>query len=331
MKKKIVYLIIGFLSLPLFIEWGFWGHRHINYYAVFTLPKEMALLYKKHHEYIKEQAPAPDRRRYIDPNEAPRHYIDLDKYGKYPNFDIPKTWDSAYAKYGDSLYEHGILPWTIQQWYYKLVNAFKRKDLSAILKYSADLGHYVADAHVPLHTTANYNGQLTGQHGIHALWESRLPENFGEKYNPYVGKAFYIDDPLEMAWTIILESHSKVDSVLMLERIATQLCNEGCKYVYVSRGSRQFRSYSPKFLAIYDSLLNGMVERRYRASVKRVGSYWYSAWVDAGRPDLSDLLGKKPKIKKEKAKEPFWTALFHIFSRKKQQEEARKPIKGHVD
>ncbi len=333
-KRTVLTLLVlvagGAASLWLLVQWGFWGHRHINYYAVFTLPKEMLVFYKAHHEYIREQGPAPDRRRYIDPNEAPRHYIDLDRYGKYPNFNIPRTWDSAYAMYGDQLYEHGILPWTIERWYYKLVDAFRRQDASAILRYSADLGHYVADAHVPLHTTENYNGQLTGQRGIHALWESRIPETFGANYNPFVGPAEYIEDPLEMAWTIILESHRRVDSVLMLERRATELCNEGCKFVYSSRGSRQFRTYSRRFIEIYDSLLNGMVERRYRQAIKRVGSYWYSAWVDAGKPDLSVLAGVRVKVPKEKReRKSFWHVLARLF--RKQEKTIVQAPKGHVD
>ncbi len=100
------------------------------------------------------------------------------------------------------------MPWQIQRTYLSLVKAFEQKDASKILKHSADLGHYVADAHVPLHTTENYNGQLTNQMGIHAFWESRLPELFYSTYDLFVGKATYIENPLKEAWAILKNTNS---------------------------------------------------------------------------------------------------------------------------
>src|ERR1700753_3788650 len=107
----------------------------------------------------------------------------------------------------------GTLPWTIASNYYYLVKAFKAHDTTAILNASANLGHYIADAHVPLHLTQNYNGQLTGQTGIHALWESRLPELFSKNYKLSAGKARYIDNPLSEAFRICHSSFKEVDSV----------------------------------------------------------------------------------------------------------------------
>src|SRR5690606_32801322 len=94
---------------------------------------------------------------------------------------------------------------------------FKTKDARAILKLAADLGHYIADANVPLHTTENYNGQLTGQHGIHGLWESRLPELFTDEYDFFVGKASYVDNIQLQAWEAVIQAHEALDSVLLFE------------------------------------------------------------------------------------------------------------------
>src|SRR5690242_16771149 len=139
----------------------------------------MVPFYKKNIRYIEESAVNPDRRRYIAPDEAPRHFIDLDNYGDSAIFKLPRYWNQAVEKFGeDSLNAHGILPWNIQRVYLQLKDAFFIRNPDRILKLSADLGHYIADAHVPLHTTRNYNGQLTNQIGIHAFWESRLPELF---------------------------------------------------------------------------------------------------------------------------------------------------------
>ena len=124
--------------------------------------------------------------------EAPRHYIDIDHYGQNPFQVMPRKWTDAVEKFSeDTLLTYGIVPWHIQTVYNRLVKVFEEKDIDYILKNSADLGHYVSDAHVPLHTTENYNGQLTNQKGIHAFWESRLPELFPDNYDYLVGTAEY--------------------------------------------------------------------------------------------------------------------------------------------
>ena len=160
--------------------------------------------YKNNIYYISEHAVDPDKRRYSDTAEAARHYLDADHYGISPFGSIPEKWNDAVAQYTqDTLNAYGILPWQIERTYYRLVKAFEERNSLKILKASADLGHYIGDAHVPLHVTENYNGQLTGQKGIHAFWESRLPELFSEEYDYWVGRAKYVESPLKEAWNIV--------------------------------------------------------------------------------------------------------------------------------
>src|ERR1700712_2637512 len=195
--KQAGRLLSGLLLILLCSSWGFFAHYRINRLAVFTLPKAMAGFYKANIGFITEHAISADKRRYVDSLEAPRHYLNADHYGKNPFRLIPERWKDAVVKYSeDTLNKYGTVPWSIQYNYYKLVNAFKAHDTTGILTASANLGHYVADAHVPLHLTQNYDGQLTHQTGLHALWESRIPELFGNQYNYFVGKARYIDNPL---------------------------------------------------------------------------------------------------------------------------------------
>ena len=126
--------------------------------------------YKKNIQYLEEASVNPDRRRYAVEDEAAKHYIDLDDYGDSAAFKLPRYWNDAIKKYSeDSLQARGIVPWHINRMYYQLKDAFLLKDPQRILRVSAELGHYVADANVPLHTTRNYDGQLTGQNGIHAF------------------------------------------------------------------------------------------------------------------------------------------------------------------
>lgn len=271
-------------------SWGFWAHQRINRVAVFTLPPQMISFYKENIEFITTHAVDPDKRRYSDPDEAPRHYIDLDRYGEFPFDSLPRHWDDAVEKCGeDSLNRHGIVPWYVTLEFYRLTNAFKEKSKWKILRYSADIGHYIGDAHVPLHCTKNYNGQLTNQVGIHALWESRVPELFGEGYDYFVGKAEYISHPLEKIWSVVLQSSSGVDSVLSFEKILTEKFPSDQKYAFEQRGNKSVRAYSKEFSAAYQTMLNNMEERRMRAAIISVGSFWYSAWVNAGEPDLGEL------------------------------------------
>jgi hypothetical protein len=212
------------------------------------------------------------------------------------------NWDDAVAKYSaDTLIKYGTVPWTIQYNYYRLVKAFKAHDTIAILNTSANLGHYIADAHVPLHLTQNYNGQLTNQTGIHALWESRLPELFSAHYNYFAGKARYIENPLSEAFKICRSSFKSVDTVLRFERMLNRSFPAGKKYTTVQHGNKRIKDYSVKYAKAYHKMLRGMVERRMRSAILAVGSYWYSAWVDAGQPDLDKLI-RKPLVAAENRK-----------------------------
>lgn len=266
--------------------------------AVFTLPPELIGFYKEHIEYITEHAVDPDKRRYAVKGEAPRHYIDIDHYAsdnQNPFEIVPKYWKQAVDKFSeDTLQAYGIVPWHIQSMVSRLTKAFEEKNVDLILKYSADLGHYVGDAHVPLHTTKNYNGQLTNQYGIHGLWESRLPELLAEKYDYFVGKAVYYSDINAVAWKAVYDSHQAVDSVLQLEKRLTEEFSTDAKYAFETRGSTTVKTYSSAFSIEYHKRLNGMVERRLREAIIGVGSMWYTAWVNAGQPDLTDLLHKQP-------------------------------------
>lgn len=275
-------------------SWGFYAHYRINRLAVFTLPAAMEGFYKANIEYITQHAVSADKRRYVDSTEAPRHYLNADHYGKNPFAKIPQNWDDAAIKYSaDTLLKYGTVPWVIQNNYYRLVKAFKEHDTIAILNTSANLGHYIADAHVPLHLTQNYNGQLTHQTGIHALWESRVPGLFANHYHYYIGKARYIDNPLNEAFKICRTSFNEVDSVLRLERILSRSFPSSKKYVLEKRGNKQVKDYSVGYSKAYQKMLNRMVERRMRSAILAVGSYWFSAWVDAGQPDLNKLI-KQP-------------------------------------
>jgi hypothetical protein len=294
MKNRLFYCFLFVFVTFLFSSWGFYAHRQINRLAIFTLPPEMIGFYKKNLQYITEAAVNPDRRRYAVVEEGPRHYIDIDHYGDSALHTMPRYWKDAVEKYSeDTLKTYGILPWHIQTMYYRLRDAFMVKDPVRILNLSADLGHYLGDAHVPLHTTKNYNGQFTGQEGIHGFWESRLPELFATQYDFFVGKATYITNTQLAAWQAVEISNHFLDSVLRLEKALTLQFGEK-KYSFETKGKQTVKVYSTEFATAYHEALAGMVERQMRGAIKMIGDFWYTAWVDAGQPTLKELIDYTP-------------------------------------
>jgi hypothetical protein len=279
--------IFSFFPRPF---WGFYGHALLNRQAVFSLPPEMLPLYKKELTFLSEKSVNPDRRRYAVKGEAEKHYIDLDHYGDSARHRLPKYWFAALEKFPeDSLRAHGIGPWSAYLTLISLTKAFEAKNKAAILRLSADLGHYLGDLNVPLHTTKNYNGQLTGQAGIHGFWESRVPELLAKNYSFWVGKASYVADPQEALWDAVEQAHGMVDTVLRVERQLTASFAEDQKYSYEERNGLTVRVYSREFTEAYALALNRQVERQMRASIKMIADFWYTAWVNAGQPDLSSL------------------------------------------
>lgn len=318
-KTLFILFPFSFFLLPCIpaFTWGFYAHKKINQLAVFTLPPEMISFYKKNIDYITKHSTDADSRRNVVKGEAPRHYIDLDHYGEHPFDSIPKHWNDAVKKYSaDTLNEYGIVPWHIEIMMYRLTQAFKEGNVDRILYLSANIGHYIEDAHVPLHTTENYNGQLTNQQGIHGFWESRIPELFADKWDLFTGRAQFIDSVNQKIWKIVKDSYSEKDSVLKFEAELSGKWSTDKKYAF-DKGKK---IYSEEYSAAYHKMLNGMVERRMRQSILDVGSFWYTAWINAGQPNLEKLMSKEFSDSlntAEKETEKMW--------------KTGKPPKGHDD
>lgn len=291
-----------FLSIFLLIAsgivwaWGSWGHKHINRSAVFSLPEEMRVFYYNHIDFITESAVVPDLRRPLigDPTEAPKHFLDVEDFGKIPFADFPKTMMEAKQKYGEAfLKKSGTLPWNIEDLMDKLTKAFQSRNKSEILFLSADIAHYIADAHMPLHTTTNYNGQLSGQKGVHSLWESTLPPMFGRSYNFHTNTPQYISDISGYTWKMIEQSHALVSPLLNAESIVRQKFDTTSMYKRAENGEKILfynnPVFSDAFAAAFNKELGNMVEDQLRRSIYDVACYWYTAWVNAGKPELLSL------------------------------------------
>ena len=198
------------------------------------------------------------------------------------------TDDIKVLRFVDKFSYQGILPYHLESMFFQLRKAFKDGDPQKVLRLSADYGHYIADAHVPLHTTVNYNGQLTDQVGIHAFWESRLPELFAEEaYDFFVGPADFIEKPRDYFWKIIIDSHSLLDSVLTIEKRLSIQYPPDQQYCYDERLGRTVRIECEEYANAYHEAMGDMVETRMQDAIRAISSVWYSAWVSAGQPEIN--------------------------------------------
>jgi hypothetical protein len=285
MMKYLLCCLIVYQQAYAYIPWGFYAHKKINKQAIFTLPSPLIGLYKRHISDVERFAVLPDQRRHSLDQEAARHYIDLDRYNK--EHIKYMTWENATNYYSeDSLQKHGIVPWNILSYYKQLKYAFIEKDTMRIIKLSAELGHYVADAHVPLHTTSNYDGQQTNQVGIHSFWESKIPEQIQDQLDDWSGPADYIPNVLHAAWDWIFESHSLLANVFTGEKLINERMPDSKKYRHGQKGLNLEKMYTEPYIEAYHKQLDNQVERRYQASIKHIGNLWYSAWLEAGEPDF---------------------------------------------
>jgi len=282
---------IGFLTL----SWGIVGHERINKAAVMALPQSLQVFFYNHIDFITQEASVPDIRKYAlnYKDENPRHYFDMENFGSVDS--IPQSLEAAKKKYDAKfLNDNGILPWYIEDMMVKLTKAFKDKNRAEILFLAADLGHYIGDAHMPLHTSANHDGQLSDQKGIHSLWESRLPELFAKNYKLNVPQAQYYQDVHKATWDMINDTHSLAQPLLDIDKKLRTTTPESQVFKMDADGKVLKSKYntavfSDEYAKKLHEQLNGMVESQMKKAITATASFWYTAWVNAGKPDLSDL------------------------------------------
>ena len=302
MRKLSLVLVCGFL-----VSWGFLAHKTLQQLAIYPLPSDLGLFFYANQDYIVEQSIRPDVRRKDDKTEDSKHYLDMDAAVFGPNYrtDIPHDFKQAVAKYSfDSLRKEGLVPLEVNRVYARLVHAFKNEMRDSVLFYAADLGHYVADAHVPLHTTKNHDGQLTNQKGMHVLWESLVPEAQLKNYTLFYPKVpEYIAKPQDFIFQILLESHAMLPEMFKAETEVRKALGEEKSFKMVERYGKTQRYYTDEFIQAFGDKLGTSIPNRMIQSSHRVSSFWYSAWKDAGSPtwvtkDIS--LEKKAAFEAEK-------------------------------
>jgi len=288
-------------------SWGFLVHRTVHQLAVYELPGSLQRFFYRHLEYGVRYSVRPDQRRNRDSTEATKHFIDFEAFGDSTAWKMPFSWQEAVATYTkDSLLKHGYVPYHIIMMKEKLTNAFRNGKADSVLFYATDLAHYIGDANVPLHTTINYDGQLTGQKGLHALWESVIPEILIDRYNLRSGhKAKYLRSPKEAIWNAVRRAFTMVPEVLAKEKEVSKSFSDGTKYRVQIRNGREYRNYTGEFAKAYGKALGTTINDQLIRTADMIADFWYTAWVDAGKPDLDNWLRpaftdeNKKQLKKE--------------------------------
>ncbi len=277
MNKTKYFAIVMLLITTSIFGWGRHGHIIITGQAFDLLKTKMNLtdLYK---DSVVAKSNDPDKRVRTIKYQAPWHYIDIDFYKEYNELRMVENYDSLLTLYPDSVIKaNGTLPWVIERTFNSLITAFKSNNLDSILFYSADLAHFVGDAHMPLHTTINYDGQLTDQKGIHSRYESKMVN----KYLEEIKAGFFnqevkpIENPLNTAFYLINGSFSLIDQILTADKKAKEFAYSYDTDMYI------------KLLWKQTEYVTYM---QMNSAAKYVASYIYTAWEKAGSPKINTLI-----------------------------------------
>ena len=283
-RANIIWLLIVTLAPISFVgAWGYDGHRRINYTASRQLKGPFGQFLKKNSEPLKWYGVAPDYNKSIDKEEFHRHFIDSDFYDQYPFDNIPEDYSSLVSKFGENnVRKYGVAPWAIIETCDRIIDLLKKNQFEAAVYNMGVLGHYISDLHMPLHNVINYNGQFSGNEGIHKRWEVHLVNKYIKNIKP-VGEIEKIDDPWAFSMKIVKESfkvhHLILEADTKARRLLTKEQAEKLK-------SYDALSFEKPYLDILYQETGDLLKDRMGRAVIRLASLWQYCWEQAGKPKL---------------------------------------------
>ena len=265
-------LLAGFLSRPhLAPAWGPTAHEIVDTWAIQTLPPEIRPFFENNHQFLIAHANDADELMKKDRYERMRHYIYLDKYGIFPYTALPHDYARAKEQFFLSrINRDGVLPWQIGEFSLRLTKSMKTGDWEEVKLDAAALAHYVADAHDPLHTTQNYDGQMTSQTGLSARFDINLLDRYSKFFIMHPENAEKIDDPTEYAFRACLASNVWVNLIIWSDL----------------RAREGLADYNDEYYDRFYDQVGPTVVHEINGAAHDAGSYWYTAWLNAGRPQL---------------------------------------------
>jgi hypothetical protein len=276
LRSRLAVLLLAALALCLTrpgraLAWGPTAHEIVNEWAIQTLPPEIRPYFEDNRQFLVEHANDTDELIKTDRYERMRHYIYLDKYGMFPYPNLPHDYKQAKDKFVSwRLVRDGVLPWQIGEFSLRLTKAMKAGEWDEVKVDAAALAHYLADAHDPLHTTQNFDGQMTSQKGLSARFDIQLFHRYSKLFIMHPDVAAKIDDPTEYAFQTCLESNVWVDLVVWSDL----------------RARESLAAYDDEYYDRFYNQVGPTVVREINEAAHDAGSYWYTAWLNAGRPQL---------------------------------------------
>jgi len=277
-KQFILVLTLIFIiqNFNFTFAWGKKAHKLVNIKAIEFLPEEMILM-KSWKGYLGDHASDPDIRKDVDRTEGPKHYIDMDYYSEFLDAKMILDREELISIYdAETVTKMGLLPWATLDTYNRLVQSFMEKNRDKVLIYASDLGHYVADGHQPFHTLLNYDGVLTDQRGIHGRYESEMVNKYIDQIESSmrVRNVEYIPEPLNYIFDYLTASNSFAPIIFYADKIA-----------YEKAGSHGSDDY---YRLMWFRTKYVTLDQLSKASAA-LASLIYSAWIDAGKPNLIEL------------------------------------------
>jgi hypothetical protein len=275
-------LVVVVLAFPQpTTAWGFEAHKFIVDRMIELLPPELKPLFVARRAFIVERAIDPDLWRNVWEDEAPNHFLDIDHeaFGPYPFLGLPRDYADAVQKFGRNfVHQQGLLPWRTSEFFGRLLREFESLKRTPppgyaadnIVLYAAVLAHYVSDGHVPLHAVVNYNGQLTGQDGVHSRWEGELFERNRSSLKIAPPPLKPVTVPRDAMFDVLLASNRLAENVLAVDRKAAE--------------GREF--YDDAYFDAFAKGTLSTLDRRLNDSISAVASFIVGAWETAGKPAI---------------------------------------------
>ena len=272
--RSFVLFVLAFSNFM--FGWGDQGHKLINNQAIAFLPAELKA-YSQWQDYITIHSVDPDNRKRDDKTEGPKHFIDIDFYKEFNEGNMIQDKKALVAVYGDSMVtKQGLLPWATFDTYNKLIQALKDKNKDNILLYTSDLGHYVGDGHQPMHAMLNFNGQLSNQKGLHARYEIKMVDKYLEDIKSSIKNVNVtkIDSPFQFIYNYIYNGNSVKYVLLGADIEASKLAGG---------------TDNDEYLRLLWFKTKYVTELQFNTAVSDLASLIYTAWIEAGKPDLSTI------------------------------------------
>jgi hypothetical protein len=271
LSAGLVLLTAAFLLAPSAFAWGTDGQKLVLNQAIEILPYDLRAFFQANRAFLLQHVTDPLDAAAKIPSERRNHVIYLDKYGRFPFTALPRSYKGAVGKFGKSKIEStGLLPWEIGVYSQKLTEAMKLGRWEDVKLNAALLASYVAQAHDPFNTTENFDGHLTDQKGINERFGTTLVERFSSFFPMRPNDASFISDPTDHAFEACLSSHSWLENILLSDRNA----------------HLEVKAYNDEYFDRFYNLAAGTLIRQLSDAASDVGSYWLTAWTNAGKPAL---------------------------------------------